>query len=62
MTVMALRQKVCGGLLLAALVATGGCGVQDSDQPAVGSISVPAGRDDNAPTLAPRKTAPDNRQ
>ncbi|MDR3620071.1 MAG: hypothetical protein P4L85_12030 [Paludisphaera borealis] len=41
--------------MLTVLAVSGGCGVQDSDQPAVGSISIEASRDDDAPSLAPRK-------
>jgi len=47
---MTLRHRIGGGLLLlvTAFVATSGCGgVQDPDQPAVGSVSVPATRDDD---------------
>jgi hypothetical protein len=59
---MALRQRIWSGLLLTGLAVTGGCGVQDPDQPPVGSISVRASRDDDAPSLAPgrSKTAPAN--
>jgi hypothetical protein len=61
---MALRKRILSGLLLTGLAATGGCGVQDPDQPSVGSISVQSSRDDDAPNLAPgkTKTAPANRR
>jgi hypothetical protein len=61
---MALRQRICSGLLLTGLAVTSGCGVQDPEQPAVGSISVRASRDDDSPNLAPgkTKTAPANRR
>ncbi|WP_309379635.1 hypothetical protein [Paludisphaera borealis] len=52
---MAFRKRIGSGLLLTVLAVSGGCGVQDSDQPAVGSISIEASRDDDAPSLAPRK-------
>jgi hypothetical protein len=50
---MTRRHRIGGGLLLLvmALVAADGCGgVQDADQPAAGSISVPAKRDDDDTT------------
>ena len=61
---MALGRRIWSGLLLTGLAVTGGCGVQDRDQPTVGSISVPASRDDDAPRLDPgkTKTAPANRK
>jgi hypothetical protein len=61
---MALRRRIWSGLLLTGLAVTGGCGVQDPDQPTVGSISVQASRDDDSPNLAPgkTKTAPANRK
>jgi len=58
---MTLRHRIGGGLLLfvMAFVATGGCGgVQDADQPAVGSISVPAKRDDDDATGLVKGTRP----
>ncbi len=58
---MTVRVKFCIGILLAAFAATcWGCGVQDPEQPAVGSISVNANRDDDKPVLAPGKMAPAN--
>jgi hypothetical protein len=60
---MALRQWICSGLVLMALASTSGCGgVQDPDQPAMGSISVKASRDEDEPNLAPRKTATPQRR
>ena len=53
---MTLRLRAGGGLLLTALAATCGCGVQDRDQPAVGSISVKADKSDDAPIKAPART------
>jgi len=57
---MALGRRIWNGLLLTGLAVTGGGGVQDPDQPPVGSISAPASRDDDSPRLAPgkMKTAP----
>ena len=43
------RKRMWIGLLLVGLVGTGGCGVQDSSQPAVGSISAGARRDEVGP-------------
>ena len=44
---MTLRLRACGGLLLLALNLLSGCNsAQDSNQPATGSISVPASRDE----------------
>jgi hypothetical protein len=62
---VALRQRIWIGLLLATLAMTGGCGgAQDPDQPAVGSISVKAAREDDTPSLTPGKikTAPADRK
>ncbi len=59
---MALRNRIWIGLLLTGLAVTGGCSVQDSDQPSVGSISVGVNRDDDAPNLVlgKKKTASAN--
>lgn len=53
---MAFRKRIWSGLLLTGLAVTGGCGVQDPEQPAVGSISVEANREDDASGLAPAKS------
>jgi hypothetical protein len=58
---MTLRQWICTAVLLASFVAIPGCGVQDPDQPAVGSISVKANRDADTPSIAPGKAAPAKR-
>src|SRR5262249_7980019 len=50
---MIVRLRIGGGLVLLALAAASGCsGVQDSTQPPVGSISVPARRDDSELTTS----------
>jgi hypothetical protein len=61
---VALRQRLWSGLLLTTLAMTGGCGVQDPGQPAVGSVSVKATREDDTPSLTPgkMKTAPVDRK
>ena len=43
------------GLLLVVLAGAGGCDGQDSTQPAVGSISVGARKDNLAPSVPPGK-------
>jgi hypothetical protein len=53
---MTSHKRIWIGFLLIGLAGTGGCGVQDPDQPAVGSISVGARRDDPAPSLPPGNT------
>jgi hypothetical protein len=55
---MTFHKRIWFGLLFIGLAGTGGCGVQDPDQPAVGSISVGARRDDSAPSLSPGKVKP----
>ena len=47
---MRLTMRACTVLIIAASVATSGCGVQDSEQPATGSISVKADKDDETLT------------
>jgi hypothetical protein len=60
---MAFPLRIGRGLLLMVFAATCGCGgVQDSDQPAVGSISVKSNKDDDTPIIAPGKKAPANRK
>ena len=57
------RLKIGGGLLLVSLAAACGCGGgQDPDQPAVGSISVKADKNDDTPILAPGKKPPADRK
>jgi hypothetical protein len=55
---MTLRSRIVGGLLPLVLAASPGCGVQDSTQPPVGSISVPAGRDDGGVTITGKAARP----
>jgi hypothetical protein len=60
---MTLPLRIGRGLLLMAFAATCGCGgVQDSDQPAMGSISVKSDKDNDTPITAPGKKAPANRK
>jgi hypothetical protein len=58
------RKRFWIGLLLLELGGVGGCDVQDSTQPAAGSISVRARKDDLSPGASPAKTkaAPDARR
>jgi hypothetical protein len=44
------------GLLFVVLAGAGGCGVQDPTQPAAGSISVGAHKDETAPSVLSGKT------
>ena len=48
---MSVQQRICLGLLLLGLAGTGGCGVQDSTQPPVGSISVGARKESSISDL-----------
>ncbi len=61
---MTVRGRIGVGLLLVGLFGTGGCSVQDANQPPVGSISVGARKDSVAPDAARGKTksAPASRQ
>jgi hypothetical protein len=61
---MTFHKTIWIGLIVVGLAGTGGCGVQDPDQPAVGSISVGARRDESGPILPPgkTKTAPASRK
>jgi hypothetical protein len=61
---MVLRRKIWIGLLFLAVAGTGGCSVQDPDQPPAGSISVGARKDSTAPnaTAGKTKSAAANRQ
>ncbi len=53
---MIYHKKMSMFFLLAVLAAAGGCDVQDSTQPAPGSISVGARKDNLAPNVSPGKT------
>jgi hypothetical protein len=61
---MTFQKRVWIGLLLFGLAGTIGCGVQDPTQPAVGSISVGARKDDVGPSrpAGKTKTAPARHQ
>jgi hypothetical protein len=52
---MSPHKKLWTGFLLVVLAGAGGCDVQDATQPAAGSISVGARKDNLAPSVAPGK-------
>jgi hypothetical protein len=52
---MSSHKRLRTGFLLVALAGAGGCNVQDSTQPAAGSISVGNRKDNLAPSVPPGK-------